>query len=223
MAAAVRTPSGAPPVPITAWTPDPTTAAAMPADKSPSPISRMRAPVARMSAISLSWRGRSRTVTTRSSTDRPRQPDRPQVLVHRRVEADVVLRARADDQLVHVEIGGVQQPSRRRRGKDGDRVGRADRAQVRAFQRIDRDVDLRQRDGGAALERVGHAHLLADVQHRRRVALALADHDGAVDRHRIHRAAHRFDRGVVRAMAIALAHGVRAGNGGLFDDAQEFE
>jgi hypothetical protein len=39
---------------MTACTPDPTTAAVMPADKSPSPIRRMRAPVARMSAISLS-------------------------------------------------------------------------------------------------------------------------------------------------------------------------
>ena len=46
MAAAVRTPSGAPPMPITACTPDPTTAAAMPAERSPSPINRMRAPVA---------------------------------------------------------------------------------------------------------------------------------------------------------------------------------
>ena len=42
-------PSGAPPVPITACTPLPTTAAAMPADRSPSEMSRMRAPVARIS------------------------------------------------------------------------------------------------------------------------------------------------------------------------------
>ena len=54
IAAAVSTPSGAPPIPITAWTPLPATAAAMPADRSPSPIRRMRAPVARMSAISFS-------------------------------------------------------------------------------------------------------------------------------------------------------------------------
>ena len=75
----------------------------------------------------------------------------------------------------------------------------------------------------AALERMRHAHLLADVQHRRLVALAFADDDRAVDRHRVHHAAHRFDRGLVGPMAIALAHRVRAGNGGLFDDAQEFE
>ena len=62
MAAAVSTPSGAPPIPITAWTPVPSTAAEMPAERSPSPISRIRAPALRMSAISVSWRGRSSTI-----------------------------------------------------------------------------------------------------------------------------------------------------------------
>ena len=43
LAAAVRTPSGAPPVPMTACTPVPDTAAEMPAERSPSPMSRIRA------------------------------------------------------------------------------------------------------------------------------------------------------------------------------------
>ena len=68
IAAAVSTPSGAPPVPITACTPLPTTAAAIPAERSPSPIRRMRAPVVRISSTSFAWRGRSSTMTTRSST-----------------------------------------------------------------------------------------------------------------------------------------------------------
>src|SRR2546428_328648 len=63
-AAAASTPSGAPPIPITAWTLVRRTAAEMPAERSPSPISLMRAPALRMSAISFSWRGRSRTMTT---------------------------------------------------------------------------------------------------------------------------------------------------------------
>ena len=90
------------------------------------------------------------------------------------------------------------------------------------FERIDRDVDL----GNAplAVRRVlRHADLLADVQHRRLVALALADDDRAVDRHDVHVAAHRFDGHVVRLVAIALAHRVRARDRGLFDDAQEIE
>ena len=63
----------------------------------------------------------------------------------------------------------------------------------------------------------------ADEQHRRLVALAFADHDGAVDRHRIHDAPHRFNGDVIRFVAVALAHRVCAGDGGLFDDAEEFE
>ena len=69
----------------------------------------------------------------------------------------------------------------------------------------------------------GHAHLLADEEHRRFVALPFADHDGAVDRHRVHLVAHRLDGGLVRAVTVALPHRVRAGDGGLLDDAQEVE
>src|SRR5216684_807001 len=69
-AAAVSTPSGAPPVPITACTPVPITAAEIPADKSPSPINRIRAPARRISSTSFSCRGRSNTITTKSSTSR---------------------------------------------------------------------------------------------------------------------------------------------------------
>ena len=43
-------------------------AAEMAADRSPSPIRRIRAPAVRMSAISCSCRGRSSTTTTRSIT-----------------------------------------------------------------------------------------------------------------------------------------------------------
>ena len=47
-------------------------AAAIPAERSPSPMRRIRAPVARISAMSFSCRGRSSTITTRSLTLRPR-------------------------------------------------------------------------------------------------------------------------------------------------------
>ena len=223
IAAAVSTPSGAPPVPITAWTPLPDTAAAMPADRSPSPMRRMRAPVARMSAISFSWRGRSSTTTVSSSTCRPSaRGDRPQVLAHRRVDVDEVLGAGADDQLLHVEIGRVQQAAFVGRGQHRDGIGRAGGAQVRALERIDGDVDLVV---GAALAvaLAGQADLLADEEHRRLVALTLADDDGAVDRHRVELAPHRFDGRLIRAVAIALPHRVGTGDGRLFDDAQELE
>ena len=53
-AAAARTPSGAPPMPRTAWTPVPWTAQAIAAERSPSVMSLMRAPVARTSSTSSS-------------------------------------------------------------------------------------------------------------------------------------------------------------------------
>ena len=70
---------------------------------------------------------------------------------------------------------------------------------------------------------VHHPDLLADVEHRRFVALALADDDGAVDRHRVHHAAHRLDGDLVGLVAIALPHRVGAGDGRLFDDPEKFE
>ena len=55
------------------------------------------------------------------------------------------------------------------------------------------------------------------------VAFAFADDNAPVDRHRVHHAAHGFDRHLVGHVAFALAHRVRARDGGLFDDAEEFE
>ncbi len=70
---------------------------------------------------------------------------------------------------------------------------------------------------------VDETDLLADVQHRRFVALAFADDDGAVDRHRVHHLAHRLDGDLVRLVTVALPHRVRARDGRLFDDAEKFE
>ena len=64
------TPSGAPPVPMTAWTPVPWTAHEIAADTSPSLISLIRAPVVRTSAMRSAWRGRSRMITVMSVTRR---------------------------------------------------------------------------------------------------------------------------------------------------------
>ena len=65
--------------------------------------------------------------------------------------------------------------------------------------------------------------LLADVEHRRLVALAFADDDRAVDRHRVHLAAHGLDRRLIRQVAVALPHRVGTGDGRLLDHAEELE
>ena len=176
IAAAASTPSGAPPMPMTAWTLVPRTAAEMPAERSPSEISRMRAPALRISSISSSWRGRSSTMTTRSFTWRPsRLAMTWRFSLGVRVEVDRALRRRPDDDLLHVAVGRVQEAALVGGGEHGDRVRLAGRAEVGALERIDGDVDL-----GI----VGHLppDLLADEQHRRLVALALADDDRAAHR-----------------------------------------
>jgi hypothetical protein len=47
--------------------------------------------------------------------------------------------------------------------------------------------------------------LLADEQHRRLVALALADHHGAVDRQLVELAPHRVDRRLIGRLLVAAA------------------
>jgi hypothetical protein len=151
--------------------------------------------------------------------------NRLQIYVHRGVEVDGVLRARAHDQLLHVDVGGVEQTALVRRGQDCDRVGCAGCAQVRALERIDGDVDgvvaLAQQHVGPLGMRP--ADLLADEQHRRLVAFTFADHDRAVDRHRVHDLPHRFDRDLVGFVPVALPHRVRTGNRRLFHDPEKLE
>ena len=106
---------------------------------------------------------------------------------------------RAHGDLLHVRVGRVQEAPVLGHGDDGQRPRRAARAEVRALERVDGDVD-----GG----RVGRAvaHLFADVEHGRLVALAHADDDRAADVQRAERAAHRLRRGLVGAVMIAEPH-----------------
>ena len=69
----------------------------------------------------------------------------------------------------------------------------------------------------------GESDGLADVEHRRLVALAFADDNRSVDRHRIEHLPHRLDGRLIRLVAIALPHRVRTGDRRLLDDAEEFE
>jgi hypothetical protein len=54
--------------------------------------------------------------------------------------------------------------------------------------------------GPGALRR---ADLLADIEHRRLVALALADDDGAVELELVEGTAHRLDRGLIGSAFVA--------------------
>ncbi len=117
----------------------------------------------------------------------------------------------------------MQQASPLRRRKHGDGTGSAGGAEVRALEGIDGDIHLRRAEAPAAIDEVGEPDFFADEQHRRLVALAFADHDGAVDGHRVELAPHRRHRRLVRLRAVALPHRLRAGDGRLLDDAEELE
>ncbi len=85
----------------------------------------------------------------------------------------------------------------------GNGVGLPHRAQVGALERIHGDVDF----VGCAADPVRllrETDLLADVEHRRLVALAFADHDGAVDGDGVHLLAHGLDGHLIGQVPFAL-------------------
>ncbi len=90
----------------------------------------------------------------------------------------------------------------------GHRLG----GERRPFQGIERDIDL-----GAA----SRSDLLADEEHGRLVALALPDHDGAVDLELVKGAPHGVDGSLVGGLFIAssgqLVGGQRRGLGDAGD------
>ena len=197
------TPSGAPPMPITAWTPVPDTAQLIAADRSPSPMSLIRAPAARTSAMRSSWRGRSRMTTVMSLTfRRSASAIRPRFSVGLNADIDLARRDRPDAQLLEVRVGGMGQAAGFRGGEDRDRARLAVGHEVRALQRIDRDVHPRHVVAIGA----GPPDAFADVQHRRLVALPLTDDDAAGEVDLVHRLAHRLGRRRVGLVLGAAAH-----------------
>ena len=113
----------------------------------------------------------------------------------------------------------MEQSAALRCGQHRQRIGRAGRAQVRPLQRVDGDVHLRIGSDDA----VRLADFFADIEHRRFVALALADDDGAVDRNRVHFLPHGLDGDLIRLVTVALSHRVRARNRRLLDDTQKVQ
>ena len=191
-------PSGVPPMPASMSVPEFGRHAEIAPATSPSEISRIRAPASRTSAISCSWRGRSRMHTVMSRTDSALTlATRADVLADRRGDVDGVDGVGADGDLVHVE-------DRRRvehRAALGDREHRDRVRHALAHQRgaVDRV------DGEVAFRAVAVADLLAVVEHRRVVLLALADHHDAAHRHRVDQLAHRVDGRAVTTLFVAAA------------------
>ena len=138
-----------------------------------------------------------------------------EVFLRRGVEIDGAGRiAGADGDLLHIDVGrGEKRPGLRHR-HHGDRARHVLGAQGRAFERIDRDIHL-----GA----VPVSDPFADEQHRRLVALALADHDGAVDRQLVELAAHGVHGSLIGGLLVAAATEPRRGDGGALGHTHEFQ
>ena len=135
--------------------------------------------------------------------------DRLQVVLHRSVQVDLPASGRTDDDLVHVDVGGVEQAAALGGGEHRHRVRSPGGAEIRPLQRVDREVDLQ-------IARGTPADFLADVEHGRLVPLPLADHHPAVDRHVRQDPAHRLDGDVVRVVAVSVSHRLgRRHRGGL--------
>ena len=67
------------------------------------------------------------------------------------------------------------------------------------------------------------ADLLAVVEHRRLVLLALADHHQAVHRDRLQHVAHAVDGGLVGGLLVAASHQRRGGQRGGLGHAHELQ
>ena len=142
---------------------------------------------------------------------------RRHILGRRAVEADGARRiARPDRQLFHVDVGRVEQAPGFGDRQHRQRVGAGLGGDGGAFQRIERDVDL----GAGAL--LG-PDLFADIEHRRFVALALADHHGAIHRQLVQRRAHRFDRRRIGRLFIAPPDQAGGGDRRRFGHAHHLE
>ena len=220
MAAAVITPSGAPPEPMTACTPVPITAAAMPGGQVAVADQLDASACLPNFADQLLM---ARTVeydddqVVNASLHAP--CDVPQVDGYGGVEFDGVLAGGADYDLLHVAVGSVEQAAFLGCREDSDCSGRAGGAEVGSFERIDGYVDL----WNVASVLVGAAYLLAYVEHGSVVAFALADHDGAVHGDGVHGLAHGLGRDLVAERTVSLAHGARRLDGGVFDYTQKFQ
>ena len=146
--------------------------------------------------------------------------DRAQIVGDGRIQVDCALAGRSNDYFFHVQIGRVKQAALFARGQHRDRARRSRGAQVRAFERIDRDIHGREIESTDVLR---GADSFADEKHGRFVALALADDDGAVHGHFVHHLAHGSDGGLVGHVAVSSPHGFGRFDGRLFDDAQKFQ
>lgn len=128
--------------------------------------------------------------------DTPGLGDRFDVFRDRSGEIDRSVRiARADGKLVHIGVGRIEQAALFRNRQHGQRVGAGLCGDRRPFERIERDVDFRRAFGSLA-------DFFADIEHRRFVAFALADHHRSIEIEAVERVPHGLDGGGVGGLFV---------------------
>ena len=140
-----------------------------------------------------------------------------QVVRDRRIEIHRVLRLRSDDQLLHVNVGRVQQPAPLGGGQHGDRTRGSGGAEVRALEGVDGDIDFGQPSSPFAPRPTRSPMKSIGAWSRSPSPMTTRPSIGTRSSPR----AHRFHRNPVGTMAIALTHRVRAGNRRLLDHIQK--
>ena len=216
MAAALMTPSGVPPIPHRKSTGRSSVTASSEPATSPSVISRTRPPAARMAAMPV------RVARAVEHDGHDVAHVRALALGHalhdlaeRPVEVEQVGELLARRHLLHVdERAGIEHRPALGQGDHRDGVRAALRAQARALQRVDRDVDRGRR---AVADR------LAVGEHGRLVLLALADHDDAVHVDALQHGVHAVHRPLVGRLLVPHADPRRAAQRGGLRDPHELE
>ena len=141
--------------------------------------------------------------------------DRADVLADRRGDVEDVGRVGSHGDLVHVEHRRrVEHRAAVGHREHRDGVGHALAHQRGAVDRV---------DGEIAFRAVAVADVLAVVEHRRFVFLALADHDDAAHGDRVHQLADRVDGRAVATLFVAAAHPAAGGHGACFGDPDKLE
>ena len=133
---------------------------------------------------------------------------RTDIVGRRGIEIDEAGRkSGADGDLVHVDVRRVQKPALLGDGNAGERIGLVLGAHRSAFERVDGDIHARP---------FARTHLFTDVEHRRLVALALADHDRAVNRQLVELRTHGVHSGLIGGALVAVAPLAGGGHGRAF-------